>query len=147
MAKLLECSPRDSCAKGVTFGFTNNYLLTLDSVLTRVGMEYMDYLMPDISDQQGVLIPLRPMPYATALKWLRHCIRAPWKKQQSTLLDPAVFTIHSCKATLLSWLTQGYSCPSYCNPQDLLGIHTLLRGATWKNTAFTLTKHVFDRTN
>ena len=28
------------------------------------------------------------------------------KQQQSTLLDPAVFTIHSCKATLLSWSAQ-----------------------------------------
>ena len=35
-----------------------------------------------------------------------YCIKAPWKQQQSTLLDPAVFTIHSCKATLLSWSAQ-----------------------------------------
>ena len=89
-----------------SYHWLHKYLLTLDSVLTRVGMEYMDYLTPDISEQQGVLIPLQPTSYATALKWLRHCIRAPCKPQQSTLLDPAVFTIHSCKATLLSWSAQ-----------------------------------------
>ena len=85
-----------------SYHWLHKYLLTLDAVLTRVGMEYMDYLMPDVSNQQGILIPLQPMSYATALKWLRHCIRAPWKQ----LLDPSAFTIHSCKATLLSWSAQ-----------------------------------------
>ena len=89
-----------------SYHWLHKYLLTLDAVLTRVGMEYMDYLMPDVSNQQGILIPLQPMSYATALKWLRHCIRAPWKQQQSTVLDPAVFTVHSCKTTLLSWSAQ-----------------------------------------
>ena len=83
-----------------SYHWLHKYLLTLDAVLTRVGMEYMDYLMPDVSGQQGIVIPLQPMSYASALKWLRrHCIRAPWKQQQSTLLDPEVFTVHSCKAT------------------------------------------------
>ena len=89
-----------------SYHWLHKYLLTLDAVLTRVGMEYMDYLMPDVSGQQGIVLPLQPMSYASALKWLRHCIRAPWKQQQSTLLDPEVFTVHSCKATLLSWSAQ-----------------------------------------
>ena len=89
-----------------SFHWLHKYLLTLDAVLTRQGIEYMDYLMPDISPQQGIVLPLQPMSYATALKWLRYCINAPWKHQQSASLDPSVFTIHSCKATLLSWSAQ-----------------------------------------
>ncbi len=89
-----------------SFHWLHKYLLTLDAVLTRQGMEYMDYLIPDISAQQGIVLPLQPMSYATALKWLRYCINAPWKQQPSASLDPSVFTIHSCKATLLSWSAQ-----------------------------------------
>ena len=87
-----------------SFHWLHKYLLTLDAVLTRQGMEYMDYLIPDISAQQGIVLPLQPMSYGTALKWLRYCINAPWKQQPSASLDPSVFTIHTCKATLLSEL-------------------------------------------
>ncbi len=62
--------------------------------------------MPDVSEQQGIITPLQPMSYATALKWLRHCINAPWKQRPSSILDASVFTIHSSKAFLLSWSAQ-----------------------------------------
>ena len=89
-----------------SFHWLRKYLLTLGGVLRRQGIDNIDDLMPKISDQQGIVTPLRPMSYATALKWLRHCINAPWKQQQTPILDPSLFTIHSCKATLLSWANQ-----------------------------------------
>ena len=36
------------------------------------------------------------------MKWLRES----WKQQTGFRLDPSVFTIHSCKATVLSWSAQ-----------------------------------------
>ena len=89
-----------------SFHWMHRYLLTLDAVLDRVGTDYIDYLMPDVVDQTGVALPIRPMSYATAMKWLRYCIRVPWKQQTGSRLDPSVFTIHSCKATVLSWSAQ-----------------------------------------
>ena len=89
-----------------SFHWMHRYLLTLDAVLDRAGADFIDYLMPDVVDQAGVILPLRPMSYATALKWLRYCIGVPWKQQTGSRLDPSVFTIHSCKATVLSWSAQ-----------------------------------------
>lgn len=89
-----------------SFHWMHRYLLTLDAVLDRLGADYIDYLMPDVTDQDGVTTPIQPMSYATAMKWLRYCIRVPWKQQTGFRLDPSVFTIHSCKATVLSWSAQ-----------------------------------------
>ena len=89
-----------------SFHWMHRYLLTLDAVLDRVLADYIDYLMPDVVDQTGVALRIRPMSYATAMKWLRYCIRVPWKQQTGSRLDPSVFTIHSCKATVLSWSAQ-----------------------------------------
>ena len=89
-----------------SFHWMHRYLLTLDAVLDRLGADYIDYLMPDVTDQEGVTTPIQPMSYATAMKWLRYCIRVPWKQQMGFRLDPSVFTIHSCKATVLSWSAQ-----------------------------------------
>ena len=89
-----------------SFHWMHRYLSTLDALLDRVGAEDIDYLMPDVMDQTGVVLPLQPMSYATAVKWLRYCVRAPWKQQPGSRLDPSMFTIHSCKATVLSWSAQ-----------------------------------------
>lgn len=71
-----------------------------------------DFLLP-ACDFERVFIPLTPMSYAGALFFVRHFIHCPWKSQSSPLkgLDLS-FTVHSLKATLLSWGPQLHSVVS-----------------------------------
>ncbi|CAL1156897.1 unnamed protein product [Cladocopium goreaui] len=55
-------------------------------------------------DEDGPVYPLQPMDYATALFYLRKFLGCPWSQRPDPLQHLKLnFTLHSLKATLLSW--------------------------------------------
>ena len=79
------------------------FLSTLDSVLGAQSSKTIDFLLPACA-LQGVIYPLEPMSYAGALAFLRELVHCSWRSQPSPCADCALsFTVHSLKATLLSW--------------------------------------------
>ncbi|CAK8989800.1 unnamed protein product [Durusdinium trenchii] len=79
------------------------FLTTLDTVLSAQDSKVIDFLLPACT-LQGVIYPLEPMAYAGALAFLRELAHCDWRSQPSPLGDIALsFTVHSLKATLLSW--------------------------------------------
>jgi len=79
------------------------FLTVLDAVLERSGLSDVDLLLP-LVDDQGPVYPLVPMDYATALFYLRKFLGCPWRQRSDPLQDLKLnFTLHSLKATLLSW--------------------------------------------
>lgn len=79
------------------------FLTTLDTVLSAQDSKVIDFLLPACT-LQGVIYPLEPMAYAGALAFLRELVHCDWRSQPSPLGDIALsFTVHSLKATLLSW--------------------------------------------
>eukprot|EP00435_Cladocopium_sp_Y103_P041829 s3000_g11.t1 len=101
---------------GMPFGATNSGLLskgahswmwkfirTMDSVLHQNNASDVDFLLPHC-DMEQVQLPLIPMTYATALFHLRRLIHCPWRSSSNPMLGLDLnFTLHSLKATLLSW--------------------------------------------
>eukprot|EP00435_Cladocopium_sp_Y103_P033279 s1740_g8.t1 len=93
------------------------YIRTLDEILHQNGVSDMDFLLPHC-DADRVPIPLLPMTYATALFHLRRLIHCPWRSSSNPMLCLDLnFTLHSLKATLLSW---GPQLASHTNPEQRL---------------------------
>ena len=79
------------------------FLTVLDSVLDKSGLSEVDFLLP-LVDDNGPVYPLQPMDYATALFYLRKFLGCPWRQRPDPLQHLKLnFTLHSLKATLLSW--------------------------------------------
>ena len=79
------------------------FLTVLDSVLDRSGLPEVDFLLP-LVDDHGPVYPLTPMDYATELFYLRKFLGCPWRQRPDPLQHLKLnFTLHSLKATLLSW--------------------------------------------
>lgn len=79
------------------------FLTVLDTILHESGAQDVDFLLPAM-DEDGPLYPLVPMDYATALFYLRLYLSCPWRQRQDPLHGTQLnFTLHSLKATLLSW--------------------------------------------
>ena len=79
------------------------FLTVLDSVLDTSGLSEVDFLLP-LVDDNGPVYPLQPMDYATALFYLRKFLGCPWRQRPDPLQHLKLnFTLHSLKATLLSW--------------------------------------------
>ena len=69
----------------------------------QVGTPWSGFLLP-LVDDQGPVYPLVPMDYATALFYLRIFLGCPWRQRPDPLHDLKLnFTLHSLKATFLSW--------------------------------------------
>ena len=82
------------------------FLTVMDAVLDRSGLPEVDFLLP-LVDDHGPVYPLVPMDYATALFYLRKFLGCPWRQRSDPLQDLKLnFTLHSLKATLLSWVPQ-----------------------------------------
>ena len=81
------------------------FLTVLDTVLAKSGLSDVDFLLP-LMDEDGPVYPLQPMDYATALFYLRKFLGCPWSQRPDPLQHLKLnFTLHSLKATLLSWTT------------------------------------------
>ncbi|CAL1147245.1 unnamed protein product [Cladocopium goreaui] len=79
------------------------FLTVLDTVLAKSGLSDVDFLLP-LMDEDGPIYPLQPMDYATALFYLRKFLGCPWSQRPDPLQHLKLnFTLHSLKATLLSW--------------------------------------------
>ena len=79
------------------------FLTVLDTVLAKSGLSDVDFLLP-LMDEDGPVYPLQPMDYATALFYLRKFLGCPWSQRPDPLQHLKLnFTLHSLKATLLSW--------------------------------------------
>ncbi|CAL1165786.1 unnamed protein product [Cladocopium goreaui] len=79
------------------------FLTVLDTVLAKSGLSDVDFLLP-LMDEDGPIYPLQPMDYATALFYLRKFLGCPWSQRPDPLQHlKLTFTLHSLKATLLSW--------------------------------------------
>ncbi|CAL1144954.1 unnamed protein product [Cladocopium goreaui] len=79
------------------------FLTVLDTVLAKSGLSEVDFLLP-LMDEDGPVYPLQPMDYATALFYLRKFLGCPWSQRPDPLQHLKLnFTLHSLKATLLSW--------------------------------------------
>ena len=79
------------------------FLSVLDTFLDECRPQTPDFLLPACSLQE-ILEPYRAMSYAAALRYLRYFLHCPWRSSQSPILGLEInFTIHSLKATLLSW--------------------------------------------
>ena len=79
------------------------FLTVMDDILTQSGLREVDFLLPMLDDQ-GPIYPLVPMDYATALFYLRKFLGCPWRQRTDPLRDLELnFTLHSLKATFLSW--------------------------------------------
>ena len=93
------------------------YIRTLDEILYQNGIPDVDFLLPHC-DADAVQIPLTPMTYATALFHLRRLIHCPWRSSSNPMLGLDLnFTLHSLKATLLSW---GPQVAVHTNPEQRL---------------------------
>ena len=82
------------------------FLRALDVAYAAHPDQELDFLMPHLSGS-GVISPLTPLSYASGIRLLRYYFQCPW--ETSTPLDPDLaknFTIHSLKATPLSWASQ-----------------------------------------
>ena len=79
------------------------FLTVLDTVLAKSGLSDVDFLLP-LMDEDGPVYPLQPMDYATALFYLWKFLGCPWSQRPDPLQHLKLnFTLHSLKATLLSW--------------------------------------------
>ena len=66
----------------------------------------VDFIIPMMSDK-GFDVPLQIMSYPRALLLFRHYLKLPWKSSSPLdKLNPANYTLHGIKATLLSWSSQ-----------------------------------------
>eukprot|EP00435_Cladocopium_sp_Y103_P070303 s255_g35.t1 len=115
---------------GMPFGAVNSGLLsrgahswmwkfisTLDGILYRNNPGDVDFLLPHC-DLESISLPLVPMTYATALFQLRRLIHCPWRSSSNPMLGLDLnFTLHSLKATLLSW---GPQVASHTNTEQRL---------------------------
>ena len=119
------------------------FLTTLDDLYYTHDVGEVDFLLPDCGDV-SVMFPVTPMSYATALYFLRAFLHCPWSTKLSPLsgLDLS-FTVHSLKATMLSWgpqisaftnrehrLQQGH----HADPQSSLEVYS--RDSVWGSLAF-----------
>ena len=101
---------------GMPFGAMNSGILskgahswmwklikTMDSIPNDNGVPDVDFLLPHC-DADLVSFPLTPMTYATALFHFRRLIHCPWRSSSNPMTGLDLnFTLHSLKATLLSW--------------------------------------------
>jgi len=79
------------------------FLTILDTVLANSGQTTIDFLILQV-DEDGPRYPLVPMDYATALFQLRQFLGCSWRQHSDPLKQIKLnFTLHSLKATLLSW--------------------------------------------
>ena len=79
------------------------FIKTMDSILNDNGAPDVDFLLPHC-DADLVSFPLTPMTYATALFHFRRLIHCPWRSSSNPMTGLDLnFTLHSLKATLLSW--------------------------------------------
>eukprot|EP00435_Cladocopium_sp_Y103_P040823 s1556_g11.t1 len=115
---------------GMPFGAINSGLLskgdhswmwkfisTVEGILHQNQAADVDFLLPHC-DADGIQFPLTPMTYATALFHLRRLLHCPWRSSSNPMLGLDLnFTLHSLKATLLSW---GPQLASYTNPEQRL---------------------------
>ena len=93
------------------------FLKTLDMILQDNGIPDIDFLIPHC-DADAVSFPLTPMTYATALFHLRRMIHCPWRSSVNPMLGLDLnFTLHSLKATLLSW---GPQLSNFTHPEQRL---------------------------
>eukprot|EP00435_Cladocopium_sp_Y103_P074949 s4_g52.t1 len=93
------------------------YIRTLDELLHQNGVPDVDFLLPHC-DADAVQLPWIPMTYATALLHLRRLIHCPWRSSSNPMLGLDLnFTLHSLKATLLSW---GPQVATHTNPEQRL---------------------------
>ena len=93
------------------------FLKTLDTILQDNGIADIDFLLPHC-DANSVSFPLTPMTYATALFHLRRMINCPWRSSVNPMLGLDLnFTLHSLKATLLSW---GPQLSNFTHPEQRL---------------------------
>eukprot|EP00435_Cladocopium_sp_Y103_P007822 s1338_g2.t1 len=93
------------------------YIRTLDEILHQNGVSDVDFVLPHC-DADHVTTPLVPMTYATALFHLRRLIHCPWRSSSNPMLGLDLnFTLHSLKATLLSW---GPQLAMHTNPEQRL---------------------------
>ena len=89
----------------------------VDTILQDNGIADIDFLLPHC-DANSVSFPLPPMTFATALFHLRRMINCPWRSSVNPMLGLDLnFTLHSLKATLLSW---GPQLSNFTHPEQRL---------------------------
>ena len=82
------------------------FLSTLDRVLHDLGCTDVDFLLPACTLTEFHQ-PYAPMSYASALHFLRYFLGCPWKEGVDPMKGIDLnYTVHSLKATLLSWAPQ-----------------------------------------
>ena len=83
------------------------FLKTWDECFSSIdNVTQIDYIVP-MMDDRGFSIPLQPMSYPRAFSLFRYYIKLPWKTSSPLgKLNPANYTLHGIKATLLSWPSQ-----------------------------------------
>ena len=84
-----------------SFTWVSKYLMVLDELWHRSGLESIDYLFFTLNGDS-----ISPMSYSEALKTLRYYIQCPWKSEQTSGVAGINFTMHSMKTTLLAWAIQ-----------------------------------------
>ena len=84
-----------------SFTWVSKYLMVLDELWHRSGLESIDYLFFTLNGDS-----ISPMSYSEALKTLRYYIQCPWKSEQASGVAGINFTMHSMKTTLLAWAIQ-----------------------------------------
>jgi hypothetical protein len=88
------------------------FLSTLDQLYASNSVGMVDFLLPDC-DNDNLIFPLVPMNYPTVLYFLRKFLHCPWRSSCSPMMGMDLnYTMHSLKATLLSWGPQLESAPS-----------------------------------
>ena len=85
------------------FSWVFKFLVALDGILHKSQPESFDFILPMI-DLDGAVLEYEPMSYTTAMYHFRRLLLCPWRSGPSPLEDQQLnFTLHSMKATLLSW--------------------------------------------
>lgn len=92
------------------------FLHTLDGILSQNGASEIDFLLPHCTESE-ISFPLAPMDYPRALFFLRQLIHCSWQRSNPMSGLDLNYTLHSLKATLLSWGPQISS--STCKEQRL----------------------------
>lgn len=89
------------------FSWVAKYLQALDTLWgLHPPLQSADFLLP-MTDGNNFLTPLTPMSYTVALQWFRFFCTLPWKQSgPHSQIDPASYTLHSLKTTILSWSNQ-----------------------------------------
>ena len=105
------CQPWVAICSGFLSVGSSNWLLifleTWDECFSTMdNISQVDFIIPMMSDR-GFDVPLQPMSYPRALSLFRYYLELPWKSSSPLeKLNPANYTLHGIKATLLSWSSQ-----------------------------------------